>query len=50
MLALLNGSFDFSDLFNGRIGEPSTVLRVTVRILGFVLVFMIYIITAVGDV
>ena len=50
MLAFLNGSFDFSDLFNGRMRDPSTALRVTPRGLGFVLVFVICVIAAVGNV
>ena len=43
-------SFDFSDLFNGRIWDPSTTLRVTVRWFGSGLIFVICVIAAVGDV
>ena len=44
------GVFILAFYFNGRMGDPSTALRVTVRWFGFVLVFVNCVIATVEDV
>ena len=50
MFVFFIGVFILAFYFNGRMGDPSTALRVTIRILGFGLIFVICVIAAVGDV
>ena len=50
MLAFLNGVLILTFYLNGRMRDPSTALRVTIRGFGFGLIFVVGLIAAVGDV
>ena len=50
MFVFLNGVFILAFYLNGRMRDPSTALRVTVRGFGFVLMFVICLMAVVGDV